>query len=202
MPRSARTIALVALATAYGCGGDIVSPTPNESLQPQYATTAGTTCTRGDVEALLEWPFVAFDQYLAGESHPRADLIETCQYRLFLPTYPDGSPITFREGEPFLGGVVFGEPFDSDQPSASAQELDKIEVRNWLTEVTVAGQGDPIEQTVLKSGLKRALRGGEVVTVRQWGVITALPAGEYVSTTVASYAGEQFGAWTVNIFIE
>jgi len=163
---------------------------------------AATACTLGDVEALLEAPFVAFDWYLAGESHPRGDLVESCQYRFFLPTYPDGSPITFGEGEPFLGGVVFWVPFDSDRPYASAQELEKTEVRNWLTEVTDAGQGSPIEQTVRTSGLKQAVRREEVVTVRQWGVITALPAGQYISTTVASYAGVQFGFWTVNIFIE
>lgn len=193
------TLTLLAFVSMQGCSGDALSPPLEGPLEPQYATTAGTACTLGNVETVFQAPFVVFGFY--GSSHPLADLVESCQYRLFLPTYPDGSPITFDEGEPFLGGIVFTEPFDSDQPNASVQELEKIEVQNWLTEVTEAGFGDPIEQTVRKSAVKQAVRNGELVTAQQWGVITALPAGEYVSTTVANYAGELFDSWTVNIFI-
>lgn len=194
------TLAGLTLVAVQACGGDALSPGADGSVEPRYATEAAS-CTRGDVEALFQAPLVAFDLYFGlGTTNPLAANVLTCQYRLFLPTYPDGSPITFHEGEPFLGGVVFFEPFDSE---LGLQFSDDIEVRVWLTEVTESGPGEPVEQTVLESPVKlHDVPGVGLAVAKQWGIITALPAGEYVSTTVASFNGEPEDPWIVHVFIE
>jgi hypothetical protein len=174
---------------------------------PSAQADKGRPCTQGDAQALFETLLVANEILLReGADHPWADTLIHCQFRLF---WEDGhpllgQPVTFSEDDVFLGGLVAFDPYrDFDTTRREAVTiLEQIEVRTWLAEVTESGIGSPVEQSLIETPVKSTMtsRFGLVVA-KQWGYITQLPAGEYVSTTEVDdpFFGEL--SWTVEVFI-
>lgn len=170
----------------------------------------GGRCSLGDARALLETLIVANDILVRhGPDQPWAATLVRCQYRLFWEAgHPIlGAPVTFTEEDFFLGGATFNVPYRllGMTMQQAAAILDAIDVQIWLAEVTETGIGDFVEQPVMTSStLKHTM--SDVfgfVLWRQWGFISQLPPGEYVSVAKVTrplFFQDEF-LWTVTILI-
>jgi hypothetical protein len=164
-------------------------------------------CTLGDARATFETLEVANEILLReGADHPWADTLIHCQFRLF---WEDGhpllgQPVTFSEDDIFLGGVVDFLPYrDLGLTRSEAVEiLEQEEIRTWLAEVTDGVIGSPVEQPLMETTVKSTMTADfGLVVAKQWGYITQLPAGTYLSTTEASHPIWGDESWTVEVII-
>jgi hypothetical protein len=189
------------LATMLLVLGNVAAAAPSAQAEK------GRPCTQGDAQALFETLLVANEILLReGADHPWADTLVHCQFRLF---WEDGhpllgQPVTFSEDDVFLGGLV---AFDSYRDfNITRREavaiLEQIEVRTWLAEVTESGIGSPVEQSLIETPVKSTMTSSfGLLVAKQWGYITQLPAGEYVSTTEVDHPFFGELSWTVEVFI-
>lgn len=185
-------VLLVACNDAAGPTGpasDGASQGTSHVLALEADGPVGGSCSLGDAQALLETVPVA-NEILAsdGLDQPWARTLAKCQYRLFWETgHPVlGTPITFSREDFFLGGVVVQVPYKRLGMTSrqAAAIVDAVEVEVSLARVTDAGIGEFVEQAVMTSTLKQTMtqRAG-LVLWRQWGFISQLPPGEYVTVT-------------------
>ena len=128
-------------------------------------------CTLGDARQQFETFPLTFEG------------VPPCQYRLFF----NDQTFTFREGDYFLGGVVRRESYDPSVPGgrdAAIARLERDVFRVWIAEETGGGIGELVEQPLMRTALKSGQNDqfGTYVWL-QWGYITQLPAGEYLTVT-------------------
>jgi hypothetical protein len=209
------SIGMIALGSvvALACNGDVSAPDDRGlapgSAEPQLgAGSASEECSLGDAQALLETVPVANEIFLReGPDQPWANTLLTCQYRLFWESgHPILGPITFNDEDFFLGGVVFRLPYANLGMSLEQAEaaLAAIDVRIAVAEVTKAGVGELIPQPVLESAFKQTKTDGlGLILYKQFGFITQLPPGEYVSVTEVRrpvFFEDEF-VWTVSFHI-
>jgi hypothetical protein len=213
-----RFMALAMMPLLAACQ-DFASPTAKDMKadmlrvqgSPAYFAegAAGSFCSLGDARALFEIAPVA-NQILVrnGPQHPLAQALLTCQYRLFWESgHPVlGRPISFSEGDYFLGGVAFPIPYRTiGMTRAEAETIQKaIGVQIWLAEVTESGVGPLVQQAVMESAIKQTMtEGAGLVLWKQWGFIAKLPPGEYVSVAEVKrpvFFQDEF-LWTVSVTI-
>ena len=187
--RAAAVIGLV-LATSMGACEDPHVPTdPGSVVARSAGGMVDDRCSPGDARALLESLPISNEIFLReGPDHPWAETLLTCQYRLFWESgHPVlGQPVSFSQEDHFLGGIVGFVPYENLGMTRAEAEaiLAAVEVRIGLAEVTEGGVGELVRQPVLESAFKQAMtdRLG-LVLWKQWGFITSLPRGEYLSVT-------------------
>jgi hypothetical protein len=135
------------------------------------SATPTAPCTLGDAREQFE----SFPLTFEG--------IPPCQYRLFF----DRQTFTFGADEFFLGGAVRRESYDPSLGGSRDAAISRLEsgvFRVWIAEVTESGMGELVEQPLMRTAVKSARdeQFGTHVWL-QWGYITQLPAGEYVTVT-------------------
>jgi hypothetical protein len=159
-------VVMAAIALALSV---VLAPSSGEASEDQ-------PCTFGEARALFEAmpPLFHFKPLEGTEEYP------DCQFRLFW----HGETVTFTEDDWFLAGAVgFVEYRDLDLSRHEAiAELDRFTSRLWFAPVSGGVVGDVVEQALMESGFKsfRSPVFGLVV-YKHVGVITRLPAGEYLS---------------------
>jgi hypothetical protein len=207
----------LALTVLVGCA-DTPVPLAPSAVAPSLngadvihhlQNTGSARCSYGDAQALFNAIEVANETLLrSGLGHPWAQTLVRCQYRLFWEDgHPVlGQPVTFSEGDHFLGGVVAFIPYKllGISRADAIAILEAIHVRTWLAEVTANGVGDLVERSLMESAIHNTMTAGfGLIVSRQWGFIDQLPAGEYVSFTeaVAPVFFELEEFWTVPLTI-
>ena len=170
---------------------------------------ADSRCTRGDARSLFETVEIANEIRLrSGLVNPRAETLTTCQWRFF---WTDGHPllgeITFSEEDVILGGVVLGidYAFLGIPRREAVAELEGVEVRTWLAEVTNGQVGPLVEQPLMRSAIKNFVAHQEglgPIAVQNWGFITQLPAGEYRSVTEVRHVDPDNHTWDSDWTVE
>lgn len=162
------------------------------SAAASTGVTQQSTCTTGDVSALVQTLPVPYSMFRNGQDHP--GLLEAyfdCQYRVFV----DGATFTFCEGQPFTGGVV--EIWDYKAEGFSRQyaisDLELVGERVWI---------DGVEQTLQRTAYKDANHAVFGIIVYQSVYFTIqLPAGDHVSTWVETYPGYPDSTATITLHI-
>ncbi|HET7236914.1 MAG TPA: hypothetical protein VFK59_10845 [Actinomycetota bacterium] len=170
-------VAVAALVLSLAVGVSPASATPAEP------------CSLGDAREQFETFPLTFEG------------IPPCQYRLFF----DGQTFTFGEDDYFLGGVVSLADYDPSlegSRDAAIALLEAETLQTWIAEVTASGIGELVEQPLMRTALKSGSndQSGSYVWV-QWGLITRLPPGEYVSVTESSSPTFGDETWTVHLII-
>lgn len=166
-------------------------------------------CTKGDAQSLFENIEISFEILLRnGLDHPQAETILHCQWRFF---WEDGHPffgnITFSEEDFILGGIVLYIDYPVIRTSRrdAVAELEGIQVRTWLAEVTNGQVGPLIAQPLMISATRDVvLRQQEIgkVAARTWGYITQLPAGEYRGVTEIRHADPNNHFWDADYTVD
>lgn len=180
-------------------------------------------CTYGEVEALaqalpitstmLALPLPLPEQYDKAfpdqddpdqEDDPRVLVNgrQTCQYRL----YEDGWTYSFAANEPFLGGIVWYDPYQSEgmTRAQAVAILAGLGNRVWLAPKDSQGNFGtgaeiPLSCTAFKDAVIKGL--GKIVYI-QCSYIGNLPAGEYQSHLEATYQGDPYFSANVTLDIE
>lgn len=197
------------MATAVQPSGLPAPSTNSIALSHQGHSVTPSECSLGDAQALFNTIEIANEILVrSGATHPWAQTLLHCQYRLFWENgHPVlGQPVTFAEDDYFLGGVVAFIPYKQlGMSRAEAIDILKlIQVRTWLAKVTENEIGDLVEQPLMESAIDNSMTASfGLVVARQWGFIGQLPAGEYVSFTefVAPVFFEIDAFWTVPLTI-
>ncbi len=158
------------------------------------------TCGPGEVNAAFQALPVGFHIVNEqGSNNKMAGLggaIAACQYRVFF----DGATFTFREGEPFVGGIIWLNEYKD--LGISRQEA-IADINTIVDTVTLNKVGDPpVEQDLMSSAFKNFEHPQLGQTVYQSrGFITELEVGTYESLWVASISGVPIASAEVTIEI-
>lgn len=209
----------LALAAFLGACQDSTAPTAPIAFRGQAPTFSasshlpgqpvGRGCSYGDAIALLESLVSAVEIRLQkGPDQPHVQTLLRCQYRLFWESGNPflGTPVTFTKDDFFLGGTAFRLDYKAHGLSVQQAKaiLDAVEVHVWWAEVTSAGVGELVELPLLMSPLKQSvIESFGLILWRQWGFISRLPPGEYMSVTKVKRPlfFEDEHNWTVRVFI-
>lgn len=170
-------IAVAALALSLAVSVSPASATPTEP------------CSLGDAREQFETFPLTFEG------------IPPCQFRLFF----DGQTFTFAEDDYFLGGAVRRESYDVSLEGSRDAAIARLQAethRTWIAKVTASGIGELVEQPLTRTALKSGENDqfGTYVWV-QWGFITRLPPGEYLSVTEFTSPTRGHRIWTVHLII-
>jgi hypothetical protein len=150
-------------------------------------------CTQGRARSVLEAGTVGFAQSLTGSNGKGiAYSVENCQVQLSL----DGAHYTYAAREVFAFQQTWLAPVLPDGSLGPATELD---LRTTPVKTMVFQQAPPFPEgdPLLACFDSPATQ----VHYRMTGTILGLPPGEYVTTTVGSYAGEELYTAVVRITI-
>ena len=115
--------------------------------------------------------------------------------------------INFSENDFILGGIVqyIDYPVIGMSRSDAVAELEGIEVRTWLAEVTNGQVGPLVAQPLMISATRGiVLKRQEIgkVVARTWGYITQLPAGEYRGVTEVRHADPNNHLWDADYTVD
>jgi hypothetical protein len=159
-------------------------------------------CTRGMAQSLLQsLPVVVNVQDARDNVHPRrVDALDHCVYTLFR----DGQTFTFSEDDYFVGRLgLFAFTADGESHEDAVTGSETVVTRLWLAEVVDRTIGEPVEQPLVYTAVKRTVsKELGPIWYQQRGVVFHLPPGDYATILSLAFPGEPAETLTVYLHID